>query len=328
MQRKGTRELGLRGLVAFLLGTVLFGMPSCQVREPEQVIIDVVFDHEGDTGEWIDSARLDFHERGIRTVSGKKISIFPIYMKNFQQQLELMGGHFKPQLIFLNANYEKALLPVLAGGPAPIQSLGMTHLVVASVDQQASQRTKISLKHLLTDVRKRRIRFLQQDPAQSTVGLAALLLEGHVAGVVSRDSNNVDPAALDELMKWLPSSIVPVERRKLETSAEEGDMALITEATCAAVRQKGVSLSAAYPKEGTLRLDYPAFITQWASREQKEAAMLFLDFLNSPEMQKKKESTGLGVRCVSEPGLPEVLDPPSPSVMQHLRDSWLAHREF
>ena len=97
-------------------------------------------------------------------------------------------------------------------------------------------------------------------------------------------------------------------------------------------------LVALYPKEGTFWHEHPMGIVNadWVTPEQQEAARVFIDYLLTPEVQRRvmeqgfrpaKPDVELGFPFVEENGVdpagpPTVLDVPAPDVIAAIQQSW------
>ncbi len=154
-------------------------------------------------------------------------------------------------------------------------------------------------------------------------GLGVLILEGYAEGAITQDGAKTDSVARDRLVQGVSDSAMLADLAGSDILNGKWDLALITDARCADLRRRGVSVRAVYPQEGTLRLDYPAFIPKWVSGDEREGAKLFLEFLNSREMQALKQDYGVDQTCVSDTQPPKILNPPSSGVTRELLDAWL-----
>jgi len=279
-------------------------------------------DSRGDLARWLDRAVWEFNGKQLRTSRGNKILVATAEI-NFQKMLTMMT-ELRPSVVILNATFEKALYPGLDAERT--YALTRTDLVVATTETGTGHPIATpgnSLKALLRNARARTIRVLQPDPAGSSIGLAVLVLEGYAEGAIAQDGGKIDSGARDRLLRGLSESAILSDVARSDILNGQWDVALITEARCVDLRRRGMRVQATYPQEGTVRLDYPAFIPKWASGEEREAAQLFLEFLNSREMQALKQDYGLNERCAGDKLPPKVLNPPTPAVTRELLDAWL-----
>lgn len=108
-------------------------------------------------------------------------------------------------------------------------------------------------------------------------------------------------------------------------------------------RPPRVPLVAIYPEEGTLYSDNPLYVLDapWVEPEQREAAQLFVEFVQEPENQRKvlefgfrpgNPAVAIGSPIDAEHGVdplqPEtLLDVPSPDVLAQLLDDWEDQRK-
>ncbi len=290
------------------------------------MVLRVMRDSRWDIAAWVDRAVWEFNPKEVRTPRGSKILV-ATYEVSFQKMLAEMSK-FRPPLVILNASFERALYPGL--DTETTYSLNQTALVLATMETRrgrAIATPNTSIKVLLRNARVGSIRLLQPDPAESSVGLGVLILEGYAEGAITQDGAKTDSVLRDRLLQGLSESVILSDLAGSDILNGQWDVGLITEARCADLRRRGVSVRAVYPQEGTLRFDYPAFIPKWVSGDEREAAKLFLDFLNSREMQALKQHYGLDESCVDDKPPPKVVNPPSPTVTSELLDAWVRKRQ-
>ena len=210
------------------------------------------------------------------------------------------------------------------------------------------------------------------NPNFSTSGLSALIAQNYAATQKSRDLTSEDLAKQDviEFNRDVESSVVHYGDTTLTflnnwyRADQEGTA--LTYVSAVAVEEKSVidyntgnpdgilqpgeeprmpriPLVAIYPEEGTIFSDNPFFVLDapWVSEEEREAALLFQDFVQQPENQQRvlefnfrpgNPQVAIAAPIVRENGVdpdqPQtLLQSPAPPVMVDLLDRWAEQRK-
>jgi len=196
--------------------------------------------------------------------------------------------------------------------------LARSALVLATVNGRETRGIR-SLKAALDQTKKGKVRLVQPDPSRNFVGLAGLSLEAYAEGAITKVGGKINARALDRLLSWLPKTALMSDLAVPSKMPSAWNVVLISEARCADLMRRGISIRAAYPEEGTLQFDYPVFIPSWVSGEKREAAELFLDFLSS---HVKQAGSRLDAKCTT-PSQPSTFRSlPDAEVMRQLLAAW------
>ena len=307
---------------------LLAGLLGCSPSEhsgKEFVYVGVMRDPAMDLDPWILSAIGAFEAKRMRTSDGRQVLVSTVETR-FDRMRESLGW-LPPriEIVILNSSFEKHAYPELESQIPRVQ-LGHSALVLATSDKKAAQQIAslgYSVSSLLEVASKGRIRIAQPEPSQDSVGLAALILEGYSFGALPRDGGAVIDQKAVQLFRLLKKTAVFPDF-SVEPQVGQWDVALMSDIRCSDLIERGHSIEATYPKEGTLLLDYPLFIPDWVEGDEKEAAEMFLDFLESSEMQAQKNSLLGKNMCAVDKGPPQFLDPPGPAVVRKMLDAWSA----
>jgi hypothetical protein len=313
-------------LVALLATATIFWLARPETPQWPQDYAPVdVFRDDGPLEQWrLWVSSIFTGSRAVVTSEGNPIHVATL--EGYAHTFPRIGKSLKVDLVILNASYERALNPALAADAAPMHSLAQTRIVLVSPAEKAGQlfsASGASLQWILERARRGELQLLQHHEKYTYMGVPMLVLEGYALGAITPDGNSVAAASRDNLLQWLPETAM-FYRYIWDDSvtAMRWDVALMTEADCATLRRRGYAVQAVYPREGTLLLDYPAFVPSWVSGERREAAQMFLEALKSEDMQALQNMFPINDKCVGVDAEPKIVDPPAPNVLRDVVDNW------
>jgi Ca-activated chloride channel family protein len=200
-----------------------------------------------------------------------------------------------------------------------------------------------------------KFKYAHTNPEVSTTGLSMVAMEFYAAAGKVRDLTEADlnNEAVKEYVQNIENSIVHYSATTtiFKDNVRRGGMDYISavaleEVTVIELNKLGtmpVPLVSIYPKEGTFYHDNPFIILKgdWVTEEQRQAAVMFRDFLLLPENQKNALTLGfrpanpavqMGAPFTADFGVDPtqpktVLEVPQPRVLVSVKNLWGAYRK-
>ncbi len=310
----------IRRLAAALLIASLLPLLTCrkEVREKPIRLNVVVEANSGLTG-WLLATATTFNSKPHAN-SDPSIQLVTITKPDYPTLLGGLDRSYSPSIVILGAEIERTYatrITLADGDGTPLTRVPLV-LVTTKRAVDISNTSALSLTHVLAQVRRGKRRLWQPDPERTAAGIAALALEIYTAGDLSVGTGRANSMKLKNVVGGLRKvvSLTPEDSLVLDNEA----FGLIPEDQCVLWSERS-PLNAAYPEEGTVGIEYRAFIVKGISEQERKAANLFLQFLTTPEGQAIKSNYSIGKRCSkSQPA--KLLPFPNPSISAEMLSLW------
>jgi hypothetical protein len=284
---------------------------------PQPLLLSIAVDPESGVAPWLFSEVVDFNALSPTSNARKTIQVTTILKKDYADLLGMLSPTRRADLVVLGFDSETDYLKELTLDSESGVPLARVAMVVATSAEKAERAT--SMAQLLRLAQNGKIRLLQADPRQHSAGLAALALEAYGRGAVKSDGAGLNSAALAHMFGWLPGRISIFDLQAVNGLGKD-DVAIISEDQCVSLREKA-NIEAFYPTDGTMEIDYRAYVTRGTSGERKDAVQQFLNFLKLRKADEARARYAIDKKCTDS--LPRrILPVPSATTLHRLQDSW------
>jgi hypothetical protein len=306
-----------RTCISLLLAVAICISGGCKRNvSGEPMLVRIAVDPNTQVAPWLFSEVVRFNALSPKSNTGKRVQATTVLKTDYVDLLGTLSSTRRVDLVVLGFDSERDYLKALPLDPGSGIPLARVAMVAARIPGNAAPPS--SMVRLLRLAQNGKIQLWQGDAKQHSAGLGALVLEAYGAGAVTA-AGGLDADELRRMLSWLPARIKSFD---LEGANRLGknDVVIISEDQCAALREK-ITVEAFYPTDGTIEIDYRAYVSHGASAEERDAVQQFLSFLRSGNEGEASTRRGISQSCTGSP-LPRVLPMPSIATLHTLLDSW------